>query len=116
MSDQASAAARAVILSWVDEAQSEGKTDAYRSKRALPRHTWDRPLEMLIEDKVEYVYARDINSKGVGLVCKTRLQPQGVVHIRSNDAEPWVRCRVVHVTQTVGAYKVGVELRFELDG
>jgi hypothetical protein len=112
---EATTTARRIIDAWVSEAREDGKSDVYGSKRKVARYTWDRPLEMLVGEQINYVYARDISSNGLGLVCKFRPRPQEVVHIRSSDAEPWIRCRVAHVTQTVGAYKIGVELRFDVE-
>jgi hypothetical protein len=106
--------ARSVIAKWLSDAQSAGASDVYESKRHHMRFTWDRPLELMAHEQLHYVYSRDISDAGIGLLCKFHLDAGEVVYVRSSEEDPWVRCRVAHATPTIGAYKVGVELIFDL--
>jgi hypothetical protein len=105
--------ARRIVQSWLNEARCFGEKDSYEAKRGHPRYTWNRTMELQVDRTMVYVRSRDICETGIGLVCRC-VFPEGVpVHIRRNEGDPWVPARVAHVTQTLGAYKVGVELRFE---
>jgi hypothetical protein len=105
--------ARRIVQSWLKEARCFGERDSYEAKRGHPRYTWNRTMELQVEDTMVYVRSRDICETGIGLVCRGVFKEGAAVRIRRNEDDPWVPARVAHVTQTLGAYKVGVELQFE---
>jgi hypothetical protein len=106
---------RQVIQNWLDAATCNGQLDNYEAKRQEARCSWQQPLELRIGDEIAYVQCRDICAGGIGLVAKRPLRLDQEVFVRSGEDEPWIKCRVAHVTRTVGAFKVGVELTFDLD-
>lgn len=106
---------RQTVQHWLDSALREGQLDAYEAKRSAARCTWPHPLELRIGEEILYVQCRDICEGGVGLVCKRNLKHDQSVYIRRSDAEPWVKCRVAHVTGSIGSFKVGVELSFDFE-
>lgn len=106
--------ARSAVRRWLEIAMSEGEKDPYGSKRGHPRYVWYRTVELLVDGVVLYARSRDICETGIGLVCKKRLQEHQKVYVRCDDGDPWVPGRVAQVTQSVGAFKAGVELTFEV--
>jgi hypothetical protein len=92
----------------------EGEKDPYRSKRGHPRYVWHRTVELLVDSAVVYGRSRDICEAGIGLVCKKRLQEHQRVYIRCDENDPWVPTRVAQVTQSIGEFKAGMELTFEV--
>jgi hypothetical protein len=72
-------------------------------------------MELLVDEHIHYVYSRDISEAGIGLLCKFRMVAGDVAYVRGEEGEPWIRCRVAHATPTVGAFKVGAELVFDLE-
>jgi hypothetical protein len=108
---------RETVQSWIDMAvQAGSEQDTYNSRRGNLRTDWYYPLELLVGDKVYYANARDISETGIGLVCRQSLDVETDIFVRRDENDPWVPCRVRHVTETIGASKVGVEVSFELEG
>ncbi len=105
--------ARAVVRQWLNEAMQCGSLDAYQAKRRSLRVRWDRPLELQIDGELIYVHARDVSEAGVGLCIRRRLARNQQVLVRRQEGQPWIPCRVVHVTPSVGSLKMGVELEFD---
>jgi len=115
MTDHDTASPRQVVQHWLDTAVRDGHIDSYEAKRTAARCSWHQPMELRIGDETTYVQCRDVSPNGVGLVARRNLDLDQQVFIRQGDHEPWVKCRVAHVTRSVGAYKVGVELAFDFD-
>ncbi|MCP4590462.1 MAG: PilZ domain-containing protein [bacterium] len=113
MSDPATADARALVAEWLEAAKACGEADSYPGKRRHVRWVWDQPLQIQTAEGVHYVRSRDVSETGIGLVCRLDLPSRMAVRIRRDESEPWVRARVTHSTQTVGAFKTGVDLTFE---
>jgi len=107
--------ARQAIINWLEEAKFFGVYDPHVIKRTQVRFEWTRPMEMMVDGKMHYIYSRDINEEGIGLTCRERLHDHSRVHIRRDSNDPWVPARVAHCTQTVGAFKIGIQLVFDLD-
>jgi len=108
-------ASRDIVRQWLETAEQGGQLDSYEAKRGEVRCSWPQPLELLVDGEVVYVQARDVSEKGIGLVAKRDLQLDESVQVRRGPSEPWVKCRVAHVTRTIGAFKIGVELSFDFD-
>ena len=106
---------RQVVDLWLDSAHAVGQLDTYEAKRRDARCSWRQPMELRIGDEINYVQCRDISAGGIGLTSKCVLERDQEVHIRRGEHEPWIRCHVTHVTRTIGAFKVGVELVFDFD-
>jgi hypothetical protein len=102
-----------VVQDWVESAQTSGQEDSYEAKRDQARCSWPQPLELLVDGEVVYVRARDICGKGTGLITKRNLNVDEEVFVRRDASEPWIKCRVTHVTKTIGSYKIGAELLFD---
>ena len=113
MPDSGTAQFREVVANWLEEARVFGELDPQGYKRAHPRYAWNRPMELLMDGKTQYVYSRDISESGIGLVCRHRLHEGMHVGIRRDANDPWIPTSVAHCTQTVGAFKIGAELVFE---
>jgi hypothetical protein len=104
---------REIVENWLEEARLFGEPDNHDIKRSCRRYAWHRPMELRAGKRIYYVYSRDISEEGIGLVCRDRLTDATQVELRRDENDPWVPARVAHCTQTVGAYKVGIELTFE---
>lgn len=113
MSDSTTLSPQETVRSWLESAEEGGQLDSYEAKRGQVRCSWPQPLEMLIDGELVYVQSRDICEGGIGLVAKRELSLDQKVQVRRGPSEPWVNCRVAHVTRTIGAFKVGVELAFD---
>ena len=105
--------ARQIVETWLEDARDMGQEEVRPSKRGDRRFLWNQTMELLIDQKVHYVQGRDVCERGVGLVCRVDFPIDGSVHLRRDEQDPWVRCRVAHVTPTIGAYRTGVELLFD---
>ncbi len=104
---------REVVANWLQEAKLFGEPSSHDIKRSRRRYAWHRPMELRAGKRICYVYSRDISEDGIGVVCRNRLGETTRVELRRDENDPWVPARVAHCTQTVGAYKVGIELSFE---
>jgi len=105
---------RTTVGEWLEIAMCEGEEDVYEGKRRDTRYTWNCQMELLVDDEILYVVSRDISQAGIGLVSKKRLCLNALVHIRHQETDPWVPAYVTHVTDTIGAQKVGIELSFDI--
>ena len=104
----------AIVQSWVDDAVSDGESDAYTGKRRWPRVKWQVPV--MIEtcaggDKQECRYAtsRDVSPGGIGVWCSQPVTDGTLVRLSVADGEEYVDARVQQCTETVGGYIVGLE-------
>lgn len=104
---------REVVANWLQEAKMFGEVDTRDIKRSRRRYSWRRPMELRAGKRMHYIYSRDISEDGIGVVCRSRLGEATQVELRRDENDPWVPARVAHCTQTVGAYKVGIELAFD---
>ncbi len=104
---------RPVVQSWLHAAQAEGRVESEPTKRGAFRYLWNQPLELLAGERIHYVHTRDLCDQGIGLVCRPELTEGDTVYVRRNENDPWIRCRVAHVTPTIGAFRTGVELLFD---
>lgn len=105
---------RETVQAWITEAQEcDSDQDAYGSRRDNIRTDWYCQMELLVGDQIVYANARNISGTGIGLICKKPLDAYQEIFVRRDENDPWVPCRVRHVTETIGAAKVGVELSFE---
>lgn len=115
MADANTADPSTIIQQWLEEARASGEADAYDAKRAQRRYAWYQPLELKVGDRIYYINSRDINEEAVGVTCRHELRVGDIVYLRRDASEPWVRSRVKHVTQTVGSYKAGIQLFFDIE-
>lgn len=108
---------RETVQSWMDAALEGGaEQDTYGSRRDNLRTDWYCQMEVLVGDEIIYANARNISGTGIGLILKKPLDAYQEIFVRRDENDPWVPCRVRHVTETIGAAKVGVELSFETSG
>ncbi len=105
-----------VVQTWLCEAVLE-EGDVYAAKRAEARYAWNSSLEILIDGQALSVRATNISPNGMGLVSRHKLEAGQTVLLRREPSDPWIKARIVHVTQTVGGYKLGaqVDVVFELN-
>ena len=115
MSERDTMSPRQVVDGWIEDAASQGEFDTYNAKRNQARCSWHQPMELLIDNEIVYVQCRDISNTGVGLVTKRNLNMDQTVHVRRDERDPWIQCRVAHVTRSVGAFRIGTELAFDID-
>jgi len=115
MSERNTLSPREVVDRWIEDAEGIGEVDTYEAKRQQARCSWQQPMELLVDNEIVYVQCRDICPSGVGLVGKRNLNLDQIVHVRRDESDPWVRCRVAHVTRTIGAFRIGIELAFEFE-
>jgi hypothetical protein len=104
----------AVIADWLAEARITGTEDAYRGKRRWPRVTWQVPVTLEVHpgerrSRTCHATSRDISEGGLGLRLRQRLPAMAPVRVFIGEDERSVRGRVVHCTDTLGGFIVGVE-------
>jgi hypothetical protein len=115
MSSATSAASQTqdLIDLWLADAKLYGQKDPYLGKRRHPRYQWKMPVDMdvLSIDGSQcrlYAQTRDISEGGIGLECRQQLEPDSRVRIRLEGQLEAIEGYVVHCTQGLGKYLVGV--------
>jgi len=60
-------------------------------------------------------HSRDISETGIGIRCRQQINADELVELRFHldDVLYATRARVVHCTQTLGGYKVGLQFMFD---
>ena len=111
-SEQSSPAA--IVQSWVDDAVSDGETDAYTGKRRWPRVKWQVPVTIEArtggaKQECRYATSRDVSPGGIGVWCSQPVTDGTIVRLSVADGEEYVDARVQQCTETVGGYIVGLE-------
>ncbi|HOA73833.1 MAG TPA: PilZ domain-containing protein [Phycisphaerae bacterium] len=95
-----------------------GDSDTWSGKRAHPRQDLILPVRLRLVTGAENVRepaftarSRDISCRGLGLTVPCKLEPHKHFDVEVfTDRGTWVgRMRLVHCTQTIGGYKVGLE-------
>ena len=105
---------RETLKAWLDEAQSAGQPEPILGERRHPRFLWVMYVEVMkIGNAAEKspCRIRDISEGGIGLFCHQKWSTEEPVRIcRPNQRGQHVDGKVVHCTQTVGGFLVGVEV------
>ena len=102
------------IETWLREAERIGQIDGYMGRRRWVRYSWHVPLEIDTKDRfnrpvILLATGRDISTGGLGVHCRTKLPAMSVVSVRRFDQKSAVQVRVMHCTQTVNGYRIGME-------
>jgi hypothetical protein len=102
-----------VIRGWVQRAAITGQADPYVGKRQQPRTTWTVPVVMRIVDaageRLLHLMSRDVSLTGLGLTCREKLSPMTTVQLWVGAEEQCVVGRVMHCTQGLSGYVIGIE-------
>ena len=105
---------RETLKAWLDEAQIAGQPESILGERRHPRFLWVMYVEVMkIGNAAEKspCRIRDISEGGIGLFCHQKWSTEEPVRIcRPNQPGMHVDGTVVHCTQTVGGFLVGVEV------
>jgi hypothetical protein len=107
MDDQGIAKLMTISL-WLESARGHCREEPAPSKRHCARYRWDTALELRVGKKIHYVLGRNISTCGIGVLSRAGVTPGRTVELRRTPEDPWVGCRVMHNTQSVGAYRVGL--------
>lgn len=107
---------QATVRQWVTEARVFGQECGYAGKRRHPRITWQAPLTVQILDgarvgESEYGAARDISEGGVGLRVRRSVPVWSHVRVTYDGDGRQVYGQVMHCTETVGGFIVGVQFQ-----
>ncbi|MCP4250134.1 MAG: PilZ domain-containing protein [bacterium] len=107
-----------LVDDWLQQARQTGRTDAYAGKRRYPRTTWDAALEVHVPKSAgrtvtHYASARDISEGGIGLQWRRAVPDCTVVRICPAGELKGVSAMVMHCTQTLNGYIIGLEFRFD---
>ena len=107
---------RATIREWLANARLEGREDTYAGKRRYPRVTWVVPVTVEFLDgeragENDFAMSKDISEGGVGLRCRRPLAVRTLVRVMTDEGAPCVHARVMHCTETLGGFIVGLEFR-----
>ena len=102
------------IEAWLAEAKLTGHIDGYLGRRRWVRYSWHVPLEIDTKDRfnrpvILLATGRDISTGGLGVHCRTKLPAMSIVSVRRFNQESAVQVRVMHCTQTVNGYRIGME-------
>lgn len=108
-----------ILGEWLARGEALGGADRRLIKRAHPRFdvAEDYTLKPVQTSDFPETFARGFNISAGGLCVISRHAIHGGVPVlihseSSKDDDPWIGASVVHCTQTLGGYKIG--LRFEL--
>lgn len=102
---------------WLELSRIEGNADSVLRRRKYPRFSAAddfliKPAQGDIENAPEH-FARgyNISQNGLGILSKWLLHADSAVLIRRGQApeeEPWVQGKVIHCTQSLTGYKIGL--------
>jgi hypothetical protein len=105
--------AKGQIRQWVSQAMSTGTVDPYPGKRRHPRVNWEVPAIVRTESdgraRLLYVKTRNVSLGGVAVVCRAPLRAMAAVQVCMGGEEHCVTGRVMHCTQMLGSYLIGIE-------
>lgn len=106
----------ATVERWLANARLEGREDTYTGKRCYPRVTWQVPVTLDILDgeragECDYATSKDISKGGLGLRCRQSVPVRSFVRVVSDGDGQSVYARVMHCTETVGGFFVGIEFQ-----
>ena len=104
----------ATVDMWLAEARRYGREDVYAGKRQHVRVTWEAPVTVVVYDgrqagETDHATTRDISSGGLGLRCRRPLAVHSLVAVVSEIDGQCVHATVMHCTETLGGFLVGVE-------
>ncbi|HEY3241985.1 MAG TPA: PilZ domain-containing protein [Phycisphaerae bacterium] len=99
--------------SWLHEALATGSVDAYIGKRRHARVSWNVPaiLRVTLDHRARllYVSTRNVSASGMAVVCRERISAMSMIQVCIGGEERCVAGRVMHCTQTLGGYLIGIE-------
>ncbi len=102
-----------LVRGWVRRAAITGRTDSYEGKRQNARTSWSVPVVLRLNEdgfeRILYTMSRDVSLSGLGVVGKERLPVMTQVEIWVGSEDRCVMGRVMHCTQTIGGYVIGIE-------
>jgi len=86
--------------------------DAPEYKRSCARRQIDIPIEIELDGKIcrDIAATRDVTPTSMGILCKLELPERKRIRVRRDESSPWSEAVVVHCADTVGAYKIGLEM------
>ena len=107
-----------LVDAWRQQARQAGRTNAYAGKRRTPRTTWNAALEVYVPKSavgtaIHYATARDISAGGIGLQCRQAIPDCTLVRICRAGELTGVSAMVMHCTQSLTGYIIGLEFRFD---
>lgn len=102
-----------VVTRWVTEARRTGETDSYAGKRSHPRSLWSVPLKVKMVSgryagEIVCANTRDVSLGGMGFFSRRRFEIHTEVEVWVHRHPQGVRGKIMHVTQTIGGYVVGI--------
>ena len=98
--------------------ESDDPEDAHvkTRRKEVRRVTPDEPIDLEIDGKV-YRFtaeARDAGTQSIGIVSKMPIKDGSYIRVRRASTEgEWNEAQVIHCTDTVGGYKIGLQIREE---
>ena len=109
-----------LVNRWLAEACVRNRFDHIAIKRSFPRYQTNADFIIEPGENAEalplFVKGYNVSDRGLGVLCKARILAGTRVQVRSDfdapDAPP-VPASIMHCTQTVGGFKIG--LRFDLE-
>ena len=103
------------LTRWLELAKFCGQEDPYLGKRQSVRFKWRAYVQVEVQHldgSVEYLYAttKDVSEGGLGLVFRRPVPPRAKIRVQLDDENQFgiVSGTVMHCTQTVGSYFVGM--------
>ena len=104
------------VRQWLVNARLRGEEDVYAGKRRRPRVTWQVPVTVEILDGVranqsDYATSKDVSAGGMGLRCRRAIEARTLVRVVTDEDGRFVHARVMHCTETIGGFFIGVEFQ-----
>jgi hypothetical protein len=106
--------AHETLQRWLARAEAdEGMSDEVLNKRDSARTTWSAHI-IILGGSGEKIHGRirDVTEDGLGIHCRSKINEYSEVRVQlEDDPDEHIDGVVVHCTQTVGAFKIGVRLK-----
>ena len=95
-----------------DEADAETGARADEWRRSSPRRTSDAPLEVRANGRILTAVAVNVGPDSLCVRVREGVREGDAIRVRRayEDGAPWYGAEVVHCTETLGGYKLGLRV------
>lgn len=94
--------------------EKAGQTMDPEWRRQADRRDIREALDIQVENERQQLfgYTIDVSNDSIGITCKQHLEPDSTVRIRlsDNDDGQWCCAVVVHCTQAISGFKIGLRM------
>ena len=87
------------------EESEEDTTQEYR--RDVKRRGCSTKIDLWVNGNIIIGSARDVGINSLGITCRQHIG-DGKIFVRPAYSEDWIEMNVIHCTQTVSGFKIGL--------